>query len=124
MKQFLFSTCLIFSVALAAQSKVELDVLSPKPTLLINGNICHIDNTIWSCVTKTCDSLVIMQHDSVEFCTSTEINLNTDSTYWLKWMFSGCSNFPVPEYDSFPTNTPFCDYPRRSEEHTSELQSP
>ncbi|HTL80672.1 MAG TPA: T9SS type A sorting domain-containing protein [Bacteroidia bacterium] len=107
----LFSALLTPSSRLHAQQKVELQ-MSPKPAITVNGNNCSILNTIWSCVTRVCDSVVIDAGDSVEFCTSTEIYLNTDTAYWLQYNFYGSSNYPDSVYHHYPYNTPFCIFPK------------
>jgi hypothetical protein len=104
---FIFLTTL-----LSAQSKVLVDVASPKPSITIDGVNCVIGNTIYSCMPKTCNPVTITQGDSIEFCTNQEIYLHTDSAYWMQWNFTGSSNYPQPVYDSFPSNTPICYYPK------------
>lgn len=107
---FLFS----FATALLpAQSKVELDVLSPKPSITIDGVNCPIGNTIYSCMPKTCNTMTIYEGDSIEFCTNNEIYLNTDTAYWMHWNFTG-SNYSSMIADTFPSNTPICYYPKWS----------
>ncbi len=88
------------------------EVQSPKPGITVNGSLCLIQNTVWSCVPVDCDSIVIMQGDSVEFCTFQEINLSTDTSYWLDWIFTGCDNFADTIRDDYPTATPLCYWPR------------
>jgi hypothetical protein len=85
---------------------------SPKPGITVNGSMCLIQNTIWSCVPVDCDSVVIMQGDSIEYCTFQEIYLNTDSAYWMEWIFTGCDNMNDTVRDAYPTTTPLCYNPR------------
>lgn len=85
---------------------------SPKPGITVNGSICLIQNTIWSCVPVDCDSVIIMQGDSIEFCTFQEIYLNTDTAYWMEWIFSGCSNMNDTTLNVYPASTPLCYNPR------------
>jgi hypothetical protein len=104
---------LFFSVKiLYCQSQVQIDVLSPKPSIAINGDPCNIGNLTFSCTPKTCNTVVITEGDSIEFCTHNEIYLTTDTNYYMQWNFTGCSNLPTSIDDSFPTPTPLCYYPR------------
>jgi hypothetical protein len=106
----------IFSFAtspLLAQSKVHVDILSPKPSITVDGVNCVIGNTIYSCVPKTCNNVTINEGDSIEFCTNNEIYLNTDTAYWMHWNFTG-SNYSSMIADTFPSNTPICYYPKWS----------
>lgn len=112
MRFYLLSIFLFFNGGLFSQSQVQVDVQSPKPSISIDGMPCNIMNTIWSCIPKTCDSLVITEGDSIEFCTYNQISLNTDSNYYMQWEFNGSANFPTPFYDSFPNLTPICYYPK------------
>lgn len=104
--------CLVFLLpcSIVRAQKVEVQ-MSPKPAITVNGNNCSIWNTIWSCVTRVCDSVVINAGDSVEFCTSTEVYLNTDTAYWIEWNFPG-SNYPDSIYHHYPYQTPHCIYAR------------
>ncbi len=115
MKTLLLHLFIFTCRTLSAQSKVEVDIASPKPSILIDGVNCVIGNTIYSCTPKTCDALYIMEGDSVEFCTNNQIELNLDSAYWMQWNFTGSSNYTNAVTDSFPTNTPFCYYPKWTE---------
>jgi len=108
---FLLSLLTFFTSFISAQNKVDIDVLSPKPSITIDGVHCNIGNTIYSCVPKTCNTVVIYEGDSIEFCTSTEIDLMIDSAYYMQWNFSGCSNYPPSFTDSFPNQTPICYHP-------------
>lgn len=87
---------------------------SPKPGIAVNGSMCLIQNTIWSCVPVDCDSVIIMQGDSIEFCTYQEIFLNTDTAYWMEWIFTGCDNLNDTILDAYSTSTPLCYNPRWS----------
>lgn len=97
-------------IAIAASAQ---EIASPKPGISIAGIPCLIQNTIWTCVTKTCDSVEIYAGDSLEFCTYQQISLNSDTAYYMKWEFNG-SDLAVPLYDSFPSQTPVCYYPKWS----------
>ena len=99
----------IFSVQLLS---AQPGLLSPKPGITINGAQCLIGNTVYSCMPKTCDSVVIYAGDSIEFCTAQQIDLSSDSLYYLQWNFYGSSNYPSVVYDSFPAATPLCRYAR------------
>lgn len=83
-----------------------------KPGISINGAPCLIQNLIYSCTPRTCDSIIISVGDSVEFCTYQQISLNTDSAYWLRWHFYGCSNLPDTIFNGYPATTPQCYSPR------------
>lgn len=104
-----YSLLLATFISLSVRSQ---EPQSPKPGIAVNGSLCLIQNTVWSCVPVDCDSIVIMQGDSVEFCTYQEINLSTDTSYWLDWIFTGCGNFPDTVRDDYPTATPLCYWPR------------
>jgi hypothetical protein len=111
MKILLLFISFTASVLLPAQSKVQVDIASPKPSILIDGVNCVIGNTIYSCTPKTCNAMTITEGDSILFCTNNEIYLNTDSAYWMQWNFTGSNNFPSAVTNSFPSNTPICYYP-------------
>ena len=110
MKSFLLFCSLFVTFLLPAQSKVQIDVASPKPSITVDGVNCPIGNTIYSCSTKVCTPVTIYEGDSILFCTNNEIYLNTDSAYWMQWDFTGSSNFPSAITDSFPSNMPVCYY--------------
>ncbi|MCK6638825.1 MAG: T9SS type A sorting domain-containing protein [Bacteroidia bacterium] len=107
MKKFLLLISVLFSVLQAEAQMLK----SPKPGISVNGSLCLIQNTVWSCVPVECDSLVILQGDSVEFCTFQEINLSTDTSYWIEWNFTGCSNIADSIRDVYPASTPICYWP-------------
>ena len=108
MRTVILFTFLFLNSRLFSQPQIHSDVMSPKPSISINGFPCNIGNTIWSCATKTCDSVIITEGDSIEFCTHNEIFLNTDSNYYMQWNFNGSINYPTTFYDSFPNVTPIC----------------
>ncbi|MDQ3108265.1 MAG: T9SS type A sorting domain-containing protein [Bacteroidota bacterium] len=112
MKTILLSLLFSFPFIICpAQSKVKVDIASPKPSIMIDGLNCVIGNTIYSCTPKTCTAVQITEGDSIEFCTHNEIYLNTDSAYWMQWNFTG-SSYSASFTDSFPTNTPICYFPK------------
>jgi hypothetical protein len=83
-----------------------------KPGISINGSPCLIQNLIYSCVPRTCDSIVIEAGDSIEFCTFQAIELNVDTAYWLRWHFFGARNVPDTVQHVYSTQTPLCHWPR------------
>lgn len=83
-----------------------------KPGILVNGSPCLIQNLIYSCIPRTCDSIVILAGDSIEFCTYQAIELNVDTAYWLRWYFYGATNLPDTIQHSYSTQTPLCHTPR------------
>lgn len=105
-KIYLITAATFWSLLLISQ-----EVQSPKPGITVNGSLCLIQNTVWSCVPVDCDTLIILEGDSVEFCTFQEINLSTDTSYWIDWNFSGCSNIADSIRDVYPTSTPICYWP-------------
>jgi hypothetical protein len=86
--------------------------LGVKPGISINGSPCLIQNLIYSCTPRTCDSIVIMAGDSIEFCTYQQIFLNTDTAYWLKWNFYGATSLADTILNDYPSSTPQCYFPR------------
>jgi hypothetical protein len=111
MKRFLLFTLYFLPLIAFAQSKVVVDVASPKPSITIDGLNCAILNTIYTCVARTCTPVQIMAGDSVEFCTNNQIFLNNDTAFWMEWNFTG-SNYTSAITNPYPTNTPFCYYPK------------
>jgi hypothetical protein len=106
----MFRVCLFlfFIPGILAGQKQGLAPLGAKPVISVNGVPCNILNQNFSCLTMHCDSVQVFEGDSVEFCTVSRIELNVDTAYWMRWEFSGSSNFPQPVWDSFPTDTPVC----------------
>lgn len=118
MKRRLFFLFVFFVLRLSAQP----ELLSPKPGITINGAQCLIGNTVYSCQPKTCDSVVIYAGDSIEFCTAQQVDLSSDSLYYMRWDFNGSSNYPAPVYDSFPAVTPICRYAKFDTPGTDTVQ--
>ncbi len=87
------------------------DPLGAKPEILINGSSCEIGHMFQSCTSRTCDSVTVLSGDSVSFCTGVNIDLSSDTAYYLKWNFNG-SNFTSPVYDPYGTSLPLCYFPR------------
>ncbi len=107
MKQFVFLVTIYFSQFCDAQEPEGV-----KPGISINGMPCMIQNLIYSCTPRTCDSIVIMAGDSIEFCSYQEIYLNTDTAFWLRWHFYGATNLPDTILNDYPSQTPQCYFPR------------
>lgn len=107
MKQALLSILFLASISVRSQEQI-----SPKPGITVYGNTCLIGNLVYSCTPKTCDSLQIVEGDSIDFCTFQEIYLNTDTAYWMRWHFYGCTNLPDTIWDVYPSQTPICYWPR------------
>jgi hypothetical protein len=113
MKENVLLLLLLISIPSVSQTGTDSAfLLSPKPGILINGNQCLIGNTIWSCIPKTCDSLIIPQGDTVQFCTGQQVFLNTDTAYYMEWNFAGSTNYPLMIHDGYPNNTPLCYTPQ------------
>lgn len=106
MREFVILVAIYFSQFCNAQ-----ETSGVKPGISINGYPCLIQNLIYSCVPRTCDSIVIMAGDSIEFCTYQQIFLNTDSAYWLRWHFYGATNLPDTILNDYPSQTPQCYFP-------------
>jgi hypothetical protein len=104
-------SCIVLGIIALVTSHAQ-ESQSPKPGITINGSLCLIQNTVWSCVPVDCDTVTIMQGDSIEFCTFQEIFLNTDTAYWMQWIFSGCDNYADTVFDNYPSTTPLCYNPR------------
>lgn len=110
MKLFLLSVVFIpFNTF--SQAEIHVSLLGTKPKISVNGDSCAILNQQFSCVARTCDPVTIYTGDSVLFCTEANIDLQTDTSYWMKWKFTGCSNYPDSVMDYTPTNLPRCYYP-------------
>lgn len=97
----------LFSSHLFAQKEQPSGV---KPGILIDGNLCKILNQQFSCVTRTCDGVIIYEGDSVSFCTDAYVDLTSDTAYYMHWNFNG-STFPASIVDTVPSNFPICYYP-------------
>ena len=106
MRKLLFGLFL-FSGCLYAQETQGI-----KPGISIYGSPCLIQNLVYSCVPRTCDSIVIVAGDSIDFCTYQAIELNVDTAYWLRWQFTGCTNLADTILHTYPTQTPLCHVPR------------
>lgn len=109
--QYMKLRLLLLSLLLTISSFSQ-ELLSPKPGISIYGSPCLIQNLVWSCTPRTCDSLIIMAGDSIEFCTYQEIHLNVDTAYWLQWNFYGAANLADTIYHGYPNQVPICHYPR------------
>lgn len=107
MKRFGLYFALLFSLSVFSQESQGI-----KPGITINGYSCLIQNLVYSCVPRMCDSVVIEAGDSIEFCTFQAIELNQDTAYWLRWQFTGCTNLPDTILHAYPTQTPLCHSPR------------
>lgn len=107
MKQLILLLVILTSGELISQESSGI-----KPGILINGSPCLIQNLVYSCVPRTCDSIVINAGDSLEFCTYQAIELNQDTAYWLQWQFTGATNLADTIRHVFPTATPLCHWPR------------
>lgn len=107
MRSILLTIFILIFINVSAQ-----EVVSPKPGITINGSPCLILNLSQSCTPRTCDSLVILAGDSIEFCTYQEIELNVDTAYWLQWNFVGATNLADTIYYGFPNQVPICHSPR------------
>ena len=108
MKRILLLISFFVRIGVVAQEANVPEVLGTKPIISINGVSCNILNQTFSCVPRVCDPVSIVAGDSVEFCTVSQISLNSDTNYWMRWEFSGSSTYPLPVWDSFPTDTPLC----------------
>lgn len=106
MKHLYVATFILFTIGLSAQ-----DPQGAKPGISINGAPCLIQNLVYSCVPRTCDSIEITAGDSIEFCTYQQIFLNTDTAYWMRWHFYGATNLPDTIWNLYPSNTPVCYWP-------------
>jgi hypothetical protein len=107
MRRILIALTLILALKTGAQESQGI-----KPGISINGYPCLIQNLIYSCVPRTCDSVIIEAGDSIEFCTFQAIELNADTAYWLRWHFYGATNLPDTIWHLYSTQTPLCHYPR------------
>jgi hypothetical protein len=104
------TTYLFWGVLVSSGIFAQPDLLSPKPKIEINGQVCSILYEQYSCSTRICNGITIETGDSVTFCTvSPFIELNNPG-YYVLWEFNG-SNIPVA-FDSFPAPTPVCHYPK------------
>lgn len=79
-----------------------------KPKISINGISCAIENQQFSCLTKTCDSVIIFSGDSIRFCTEANIDLTSDTSYYMQWNFNGSSNYPSAIFNKAPSSLPIC----------------
>lgn len=107
MRSILLTISILIFLKVSAQETV-----SPKPGITVNGYPCLILNLSASCLPRTCDSLVILAGDSIEFCTYQEIDLNVDTAYWLQWNFYGATNLADTIHYGFPNQVPICHSPR------------
>lgn len=85
--------------------------LGTKPKISVNGVSCAIENQQFSCLTRTCDSVIIFAGDSIAFCTDANIDLMSDTNYYMQWNFNGSNNFPTPLHNYAPSNLPICYHP-------------
>jgi hypothetical protein len=99
---------LLNSISVFSQNGNSHDPLGVKPGIIVNGLGCKIKNQQFSCVPRYCDSLVITQGDSVSFCTDAEVDLISDSLYYMQWNFNGSANYPTPIFNNAPSQTPVC----------------
>jgi hypothetical protein len=79
-----------------------------KPKISINGSVCAIENQQFSCTTRNCDSIIISEGDSIRFCSDANIDLFSDTAYYMKWDFTGSSNYPSTVLNSVPSSLPIC----------------
>ena len=106
MKKFLFFF-LFTGSSVFSQQIINLS-FGAKPQISINGDTCSILNQQFSCVPRNCNDVTIFEGDSITFCTEANIDLQTDTAYYMKWKFTGCSNFPDSVMDYTQTNLPKC----------------
>lgn len=99
---------LFIAVPAFSQDGKTNDPLGVKPGIIVNGLGCKIKNQQFSCMPRSCDSLEITAGDSVSFCTDAQVDLLSDSLYYMQWNFNGSANFPVPVVDNAPAQTPIC----------------
>ncbi|MEW6469095.1 MAG: T9SS type A sorting domain-containing protein [Bacteroidota bacterium] len=99
---------------LAQKTNGPDNALGAKPIISVNGITCNILNQQFSCTPRVCDAVLIAAGDSIEFCTVANISLTTDTNYYMQWNFNGSSSHTIAIYDSFPTATPICYYPKWS----------
>lgn len=105
-----FACCILFSSVIFSQNNFGVDSqnLSPKPTISVNGVQCNIGYGVETCLPKTCDSLEIFSGESIEFCTSSNIDLSAaNPSFFMQWNFSG-SNISDSLFNNSPTDLPVC----------------
>ena len=105
---YFFTACL--SIFLCYHSSIGFTqgkISGVKPKISINGIVWAIENQQFSCTTRYCDSIVIEQGDSIRFCTDANIDLASDTAYYMQWNFTG-SNYSTAVFDTTPSSLPIC----------------
>jgi hypothetical protein len=108
MKPVFYVIVLFTGIHSFAQSAHSQQSLGAKPGLWINGLNCKIGHFTQSCTPKTCDSLTLFPGDTIHFCTDADVDLTSDTAYYMQWNFNGSSNYPSPVMNYAPTPTPIC----------------
>ncbi|HEY6162097.1 MAG TPA: T9SS type A sorting domain-containing protein [Bacteroidia bacterium] len=108
MKIIFYVSLLLPGVHSFAQSSHQQQAQGAKPGLWINGINCKIGHFTQSCTPKTCDSITLFPGDTIRFCTDADVDLASDTVYYMQWNFSGSNNYPSPVMNYAPVPTPVC----------------
>jgi hypothetical protein len=107
----LISLFFLTTILQAQEKEIQYTIQGAKPGIDINGVLCKIGHLTQSCTPRVCDSIYILTGYSIEFCTSINIDLTSDTAYYMQWNFTGSINYVNTITNTVPTNTPFCFYP-------------